>query len=1152
MNEGPWRMRWRAPTARAVAALGQALMVRPGEGRQSALCFLHLFLASAVFVLGRTVRDTLFLSRYALGALPWMFVLYGVASAVTVVLYARFADRLARDRAIVVWCGVGVASYLATWVAVRAASAWIYPAFYVWSEVFANLAISQFWTLANELYDARSQRRLYGPIGAARVLGVVVVGLGTSGIVGLVGTAQLLLVLAALLVGMALVARRLGREPRVGLGGVAPVPRAHPRTAPLWRDRYVVVLSAMLLLAFAALTVGDYQFKAIARETFREDDLARFFGFFYAATGVVAFLFQLLVTPRGLGHFGVGAGMSVMPAVFGVASLVLLPLTVLPVATAMKFADNGFQYTIHETTLQSLYVPFARAVKARTRAFLDAVVKPLAYGVGGALLLVLAEPLGPRWLALVSLALVGGWFAIIPIVRRRYLGNLEATLSAAGLAALGAEAVMDAAGHKILVAALSAPDPRLVLAALDEIDSIPPATARATLERLLAHQSPAVRVAALERLAVLGPAAPGPADAPEQAPAPTAVRRALADAVPEVRAAAATAHAVLTGDEAIEALVPLLSDPVRSVRAAALSGVLAHGGFEGAMVGGELLAALFRSEDRADRMDAASVLAALGRQGRRRLEALLADPDPGVRLEAVRAASSVADRVLVPALLRALAERHTAAAAAAALAAVGPAAVPALAGLLVREDTPRRIRLELPRVLRGIACEASYAAVRAATTSPDSHLRLRAFAALSRLRETLRRPVEALATVRTWLEREIVETCHNLHAWERARPEFGTQLLDEAVDFRRVRGGRRVLRILELRCDREALRLVRERIEDPEHRPNALEVLDTALEPALRGLVLPFFDDLPIADKARHFGLPEPPEPAEFLRAQCRHPNPYVALVALEALAQKRHPLCAEEGRRALAHPDPMVREAGLRALCALPAVDAPALLEQACRDPDPGVARLAVALRKRLRAGPVRPASVTAPPVEITEVVMYSTVEKLLLLRTAPVFAKLRSEDLAPLARIAEVERYQAGEPVFVEGEMGDALFVLVRGRIAISHGGEELATLGPGEAFGEMAVLDEAPRSATARAAEEVEVLRIGSEAFYEVLHEHAEIAEGVIRMLSQRLRETNEARGVDARKHAEHRRAATVTERIAPAPTPAPGHDASLSAAATAHKG
>jgi ATP/ADP translocase len=75
--------------------------------------------------------------------------------------------------------------------------------------------------------------------------------------------------------------------------------------------------------------------------------------------------------------------MSVMPAVFGGASVLLLGVPELAIATVMKFADNGFQYTIHDTTLQALYVPFASAAKARTRAFLDAVVKPLSYGLGG-------------------------------------------------------------------------------------------------------------------------------------------------------------------------------------------------------------------------------------------------------------------------------------------------------------------------------------------------------------------------------------------------------------------------------------------------------------------------------------------------------------------------------------------------------------------------------------------------------------------------------------------------------------------------------------------------------------------------------------------------------------------------------------------------
>jgi CRP-like cAMP-binding protein len=135
----------------------------------------------------------------------------------------------------------------------------------------------------------------------------------------------------------------------------------------------------------------------------------------------------------------------------------------------------------------------------------------------------------------------------------------------------------------------------------------------------------------------------------------------------------------------------------------------------------------------------------------------------------------------------------------------------------------------------------------------------------------------------------------------------------------------------------------------------------------------------------------------------------------------------------------------------------------------------------------------------------MHSTVEKILILKSAPVFEKVAGEDLAPLARVASEEVYGDGERIFDEGEVGDSLFVVVRGTVAIVHEGETVAALDAGEAFGEMAVLDSAPRSATALARGEVELLRIGSEEFYEILHEQVEIAEGVIRMLTQRLRES-----------------------------------------------
>ena len=1067
--------------------LEATLQVRPGESRRTGLLFLHLFLASAVFFLGRTVRDTLFLSRYPLAALPWMFVIYGVASAATVVLYAQIADRLPRHRLILLTAGVGIATYLATWGVVRSGAAWIYPAFYVWADIVANLFLVQFWTLANDLHDARSAKRLFGTIGAARLLASVAVGLGTGAVVRAIGTAQLLFVLAALMAGFGLLALPLNREPRADPDlRVGARPRRRGASPRIVADPYVVALSVILLAAFTALNIGDYQFKAIARATWREDELARFFSLFYAATGVVAFLFQLFATPRILARLGVGWGMATMPSLFGAATAALLALPRLAVATVMKFADNGFQFTIQETTFQALYVPFAPEVKARTRAFLEAVVKPVGFALAGLAVIAFVPLLrSPHLLSWVSLPFVLAWLAMVPVVRRRYLHELEATLSARGSLALDQEFLLDAAGRAALIRRLEEREPRRVLIALEQLAGDQSEEFARALAALASHADPAVRAAALGQLV----------DRPATKAGLAHARQALDDPEARVRAAAAAAWAALARDEAVDALVPRLEDAAGEVRVAALAGLLAHGGVEGGIEGGAHLARLLASSAEADREEAARALGRLGTAAYRPLRRLLDDADPAVRREALRAAPGVADPRLVPVLVELLADPACRRRAGQALVAVGAPAVPALCEQLTRKSVARAVKLQVPRLLRRIPTPDTYQRLRdlAEGGVDDSHLRLRICAALSHLRSALALPPEPVSAVYGMIYDEVRETYGNLAGWETARPIYSTPLLEEVFTFRRERAVRRVLRILELRYDPEPLALVRERAFDPARRANALEVLDTLLDPPLRPLVMPFLDDLPVHEMLRKAGtlVPTTPPPAEFLRRHCRHPNPYVVLLALDALARRADKVGGEEGRRALGHPDPLAREGALHAVAAADPSGAPALIRPLLADPDPTVARHAARALARLEGRP------------IPEDPLYSTVEKILFLRTAPVFEHVSGEDLAALARIAELETYAPGQTVFREGDLGDALFVVVRGKVTITAGGARLATLGPGEAFGEMAILDVVPRSGTADAVEETEVLRIGSEEFYEILHEQVEIAEGVIRMLTRRLR-------------------------------------------------
>ena len=122
-------------------------------------------------------------------------------------------------------------------------------------------------------------------------------------------------------------------------------------------------------------------------------------------------------------------------------------------------------------------------------------------------------------------------------------------------------------------------------------------------------------------------------------------------------------------------------------------------------------------------------------------------------------------------------------------------------------------------------------------------------------------------------------------------------------------------------------------------------------------------------------------------------------------------------------------------------------------------------------------------------------------------------------LRRVVDIgveEQYRVGATIFSEGEPGDKFYLIVEGAVRISRivpgmGEEALAVLGPGEVFGEMALLDESPRSAGAIAHEKCRLLVITKDAFDDLLFLHKDLAYEVlwscVRMLASRLRETND---------------------------------------------
>ncbi len=136
----------------------------------------------------------------------------------------------------------------------------------------------------------------------------------------------------------------------------------------------------------------------------------------------------------------------------------------------------------------------------------------------------------------------------------------------------------------------------------------------------------------------------------------------------------------------------------------------------------------------------------------------------------------------------------------------------------------------------------------------------------------------------------------------------------------------------------------------------------------------------------------------------------------------------------------------------------------------------------------------------------MISTVEKVLFLKGVDLFDSIPGEELSHIAQITEEVELRSAQTVFREGEHGDAMYLIVDGKVKVHSGEKVLAELGAKQSFGEMSILDTEPRSASVTAMTDLTLLKIQRDDFTEILAEKPEISQGIIRVLTRRLREAN----------------------------------------------
>ena len=133
----------------------------------------------------------------------------------------------------------------------------------------------------------------------------------------------------------------------------------------------------------------------------------------------------------------------------------------------------------------------------------------------------------------------------------------------------------------------------------------------------------------------------------------------------------------------------------------------------------------------------------------------------------------------------------------------------------------------------------------------------------------------------------------------------------------------------------------------------------------------------------------------------------------------------------------------------------------------------------------------------------MLTTIEKVIFLQDIDIFEFTVTEDLAYIAAIIEEFELPPGHIIFKEGELSDAMYLVVEGSVRLERDGKEVMTAKHKDVFGTWALFDDEPRVVTASTLENSRLLKIDKDDFFELLADHAQITQGILKTIVRKLR-------------------------------------------------
>jgi len=408
--------------------------VKPSEVLGGAGMTLAVFLLLTGYYLLKTAREPLILLHG--GAEVKQYAAAGQALLLIAVVrgYSALAKRVGRT-ALIATVYLFFVSNLVVFAMLARTHAAIGVPFYLWVGVFNMTAVSQFWSLAADIYDLEQGKRLFGIVGVGGAAGAVVgarlaKSLAHQGPAALmVAAAILLLVCTALLIGIARRAdcpRRQGHEP----GRDEPVAR-DGLLRWLARDRYLLLIAALALLLNWVRSNGDYILDRTLLAAVAEAKatgagatvfVTTFKANYFEWVNITTLLLQLFVVSRVISRLGITAALLFLPVLAFGEYAVFLAAPIRSIFLVAKVGESSLEYSVQNTGRQALFLDASRMEKYVGKTVVDTFV----VRAGDALTALVIwsgrrAALSSQAFAALNLVLIVAWVSVVFAIRRESL-----------------------------------------------------------------------------------------------------------------------------------------------------------------------------------------------------------------------------------------------------------------------------------------------------------------------------------------------------------------------------------------------------------------------------------------------------------------------------------------------------------------------------------------------------------------------------------------------------------------------------------------------------------------------------------------------------------------------------------------------------------